>query len=122
MPIDYFSGPTRVQGTISGQPVTGFGFHERTLPLSTPRQLVVVLYDSVRNLPPEALGDSPLTAAQLAELVWETMGLVEDHRYIEARNWVEETIRPALSPLADSQRTHLERIADDLIRRMTLFA
>ena len=33
---------------MSGQPVAGFGFHERTLPLSSPRQLVVVLHDSVR--------------------------------------------------------------------------
>ena len=45
MPIDYFSGPTRVEGTMGGQPVAGFGFHERTLPLSSPRQLVIVLYE-----------------------------------------------------------------------------
>ena len=122
MPIDYFSGPTQVEGTMNGQPVAGFGFHERTLPLSSPRQLVVVLHDSVRNLPTEALSDSPLTAAQLADLVWETMRLVEDRHYISARNWVEETIRPALSRLADSHRAHLLLIADDLIRQMTPFA
>ena len=122
MPIDYFSGPTQVEGTMNGQPVAGFGFHERTLPLSSPRQLVVVLHDSVRNLPTEALSDSPLTAAQLADLVWETMRLVEDRHYIRARNWVEETIRPALSRLADSHRAHLLQIADDLARQMTPFA
>jgi hypothetical protein len=104
----------------SGRPVAGFGFHERTLPLSTPRQLVIVLYDSVRNLPTEALDDGPLTAAQLADLVWETMRLAESRRHIEARNcWVEETVRPALARLADSHRPHVEQIVDDLIRRMT---
>jgi hypothetical protein len=122
MPIDYFSGPTRVEGTMNGQPVAGFGFHERTLPLSSPRQLVIVLFDSVRSLPAEALGDSPLTAVQLADLVWETMRLIEDRRYTEARNWVAETVRPALAALADSHRAHLEQIVDDLIRRMTLSA
>ena len=52
-----------------------------------------------------------LTAAQLADLVWETMRLVEDRHYISARNWVEETIRPSLSQLADSHRAHLLQIA-----------
>jgi hypothetical protein len=32
MPIDYFSGPMQVMGTMNGQAVEGFGFHERTLP------------------------------------------------------------------------------------------
>jgi hypothetical protein len=36
MPIDYFSGPTRVEGTLNAQVVAGFGFHERTLPSGGP--------------------------------------------------------------------------------------
>lgn len=36
MPIDYLSGPTVISGRMGGQPVSGLGFHERTLPLAAP--------------------------------------------------------------------------------------
>src|SRR5512144_961309 len=55
MPIDYFSGPMRVMGRMNEQAVDGFGFHERTLSLSSPRQLVIVLCDSVLHLPAAAV-------------------------------------------------------------------
>ena len=122
MPIDYLSGPTQVTGTMNGQAVAGMGFHERTLPLSSPRQLVIVLRDSVLHLPDTAVRDSPLTPAQLADLVWETMRFVQDRRYLAARAYIDETIRPALSPIADSHRPHLLQIADDLASQMTPFA
>ena len=86
MPIDYFSGPTRVTGTMNGRAVAGFGFHERTLPLSSPRQLVIVLRDSVLYLPAAAVRDSPLTPQQLADLVWEMMRFLRDRRYLAARS------------------------------------
>ena len=122
MPIDYFSGPTGVTGMMNGQAVAGFGFHERTLPLSSPRQLVVVLRDSVLHLPAAAVRDSPLTPQQLADLVWETMRLVQDRRYLAARSYIDETVRPALSPIADSHRPHLLRITDDLAGQLSPFA
>ena len=122
MPIDYFSGPTRVTGTMNGQAVEGFGFHERTLPLSSPRQLLIVLRDSVLHLPAAALRDSPLTPQQLADLVWETMRFVQDRQYLTARSYIDETIRPALSGVADSYRPHLLQIADDLAHQISPFA
>jgi hypothetical protein len=66
--------------------------------------------------------DSPLTPQQLANLVWETMRLVQDRRYLAARSYIDETIRPALSPIADSHRPHLLRIADDLAGQLSPFA
>jgi hypothetical protein len=122
MPIDFFSGPTGVTGMMNGQAVAGFGFHERTLPLSSPRQLVVVLRDSVLHLPAAAVRDSPLTPQQLADLVWETMRLVQDRRYLAARSYIDESVRPALSPIADSHRPHLLRITDDLAGQLSPFA
>ena len=122
MPIDYFSGPTQVTGTMNGRAVAGFGFHERTLPLSSPRQLVIVLRDSVLNLPPAAIRDSPLTPSQLADLVWEVMRSVQDRRYLAARSYIDETVGPALSPIADSHRSHLLQIADDLASQLSPFA
>ena len=122
MPIDYFSGPMRVMGTMSEQAVEGFGFHERTLPLSSPRQLVIVLRDSVLYLPAAAVQDSPLTPQQLADLVWETMYFVQDRRYLAARSYIDETVRPALTPIADSHRPHLLQITDDLASQLSPFA
>jgi hypothetical protein len=122
MPIDYFSGPIRIDGTMNGRAVTGLGFHERTLPLSSPRQLVIVLRDSVLHLPAAAVPDSPLTPQQLADPVWETMHFVQDGRYLAARSYIDETVRPALTPIADSHRPHLLQIADDLASQPPPFA
>ena len=94
LPIDYFSGPTRVTGTMNGRAVAGFGFHERTLPLSLPRQLVIVLRDSVLYLPAAAVRDSPLAPQQLADLVWEMMRFLRDRRYLAARSYIDETCVP----------------------------
>src|SRR5512147_1112099 len=105
MPIDYFSGPMHVTGMMNGQAVAGFGFHERTLPLSSPRQLVVVLRDSVLHLPAAAVRDSPLTPQQLADLVWETMRLVQYRRYLAARScYGSPTISPACRPSPEPHR------------------
>ena len=121
MPIDFFSGPMRVMGTMNGQAVAGFGFHERTLPLSLPRQLVIVLRDLVLHLPATAVRER-LALQQLADLVWEMMRFLRDRRYLAARSYIDETVRPALSPIADSHRPHLLQIADDLASRMSPFA
>jgi hypothetical protein len=73
-------------------------------------------------LPPVAVGDSPLTPQQLADLVWETMHFVQDRRYLAARSYIDETVRPPLSPIADSYRPHLLQIADDLASQLSPFA
>jgi hypothetical protein len=122
MPIDYFSGPVRIEGTMEGLPVTGFGFHERTLPLSSPRQLVIVLRDSVLHLPPAAVENSPLTSQQLADLVWQMLPLVRDRRLLAAGSVLDATIRPALAAVAEPHRAHLLQITDDLARQVSPFA
>lgn len=53
---------------MAGEAVTGYGFHERTLPLWKPWQLIIVLRDSLLHLPQDALLGSPLSARQLADL------------------------------------------------------
>jgi hypothetical protein len=122
MPIDYFSGPMRVSGTMNGEAVAGLGFHERTLPLSSPRQLAIVLRDSLLHLPADAVADSPLTAPQLAALAEETMRLVEDGSFLAAQTHIEATVKPALVPIAESHRAHLSQIADDLLAQTAVFA
>jgi hypothetical protein len=122
MPIDYFSGPTRLRGTMNGQAVEGFGFHERTLPLSRPPQLIIVLRDSLLHLPAEALAESLLTSDQLADLAWQASTDIERGRYWRARSYLAESVRPALLPIAEANRGHLLRLLDDLIDQLSFFA
>jgi hypothetical protein len=122
MPVDYFSGPTRVEGTLNGQPVTGFGFHERTMPFWRPRQLIVVLRDSLLYLPAEAVASSPLTAEQLAALAWRANPHINRHRYYKARRHLEQRVRPALLPITEPHRSHLDRIVDDLVDQISFFS
>ncbi len=122
MPIDYFSGPIQVTGTMNGAAVAGLGFHERTLPLSSPRQLVIVLRDSFLHLPDDAVADSPLTAPQLAALAEETMRFIDEGRLLAAQTHIRDTVRPALVPIADSHRPHLLQITDDLAVQAAAFA
>lgn len=54
LPIEYMEGPYRYQGTMWGNPVTGFAFNERSLALYRDWELVDVLSTTVANLaPPE---------------------------------------------------------------------
>jgi predicted secreted hydrolase len=122
MPIDYFSGPTRIEGTMRGRPVAGYGFHERTLPLSTPRQLVIALRDSLLRLPAAAVGDAPLLTRQLAEILDNTLRDVQARRCPAVRATIQGMVRPALLDIAESHRTHLLQIADDLVQQLTTFA
>jgi hypothetical protein len=122
MPIDYFSGPTRVEGTLNGQPVAGFGFHERTMPCWRPRQLIIVLRDSLLYLPAEAVASSPLTVEQLAALAWRVKPQIDRYRYHEAHRQLEERVRPALVPITEPHRSHLDRIVDDLVDQISFFS
>jgi hypothetical protein len=115
MPVDYVHGPTRLEGTMGDEAVAGFGFHERTLPLSRADRLIIVLRDSLLYLPAEALTRSPRSARQLADLAWRAAPLIDDGRIGWARvvlNWL---VRPALAPIAEPYRAHLVRILDDVV-------
>lgn len=122
MPVDYFSGPTSLSGTMNGQSVAGFGFHERTLAFWKPRQLLVVLRDSLMHLPPDALANSPLSAEQLAARAWRAKPLIDRHRYLSARLHLNDKVRPTLAPIAISHRGHLVQILDDLVDQISFFS
>ena len=103
---------------MAGEAVAGFGFHERTLPLSWADRLIVVLRDSLLNLPVEALTRSPRSARQLADLAWRAAPLIDKHRIGWARvalNWL---VRPALAPIAEPYRGHLVQILDDVVAQL----
>lgn len=93
MPVDYFNGPTQLQGTMAGQPVRGYGFHERTLPLSRPRELLVVLRDSLLHLPPGDV-DPPSSPQHLADLAWQAKPLIDEDKRLPAASYVNSRVRP----------------------------
>jgi hypothetical protein len=98
---------------MQGRSVTGFGFHERTLPFARDFELVDVLRGSLRHLPADAFpgGSSPSTAADLA---WEIEALLARRDRAAARRYLRTRIVPILEQLADPHRTHLRQIATDL--------
>ncbi|QLH37779.1 MAG: hypothetical protein HWD60_00510 [Defluviicoccus sp.] len=122
MPIDYFSGPTKVDGTLGDQSVSGFGFHERTQPFWRPRQMIIVLRDSLLYLPTDAVASSPLSAEQLADLAWQAKPALDRHRYGQARRQLQDRLRLALVPITEPHRSHLKRIVDDLVDQISFFS
>jgi predicted secreted hydrolase len=112
LPIEYWSGPTRVRGALRGEAVSGFGFHERTFAFARDFELVDVLRSTVRHLPEAAL--PPGDALALANQVWEVDGFLSHGDRRAARRYLAQRIRPALGRLAEPYRTHALQICTDL--------
>jgi len=113
LPIEYWSGPTRVRGSMQGRPVQGFGFHERTLAFARDFELVDVLRSTIRHLPADAFPvDSPGPIA-LADRVWEVDGFLSHRGRAQAREYLRAHVRPWLERLAQ-QREHVLQILADL--------
>jgi hypothetical protein len=116
-PIEYWSGPTRLEGTMQGQRVTGLGFHERTLPFARDFELIEVLRETLRHLPPTAL--STTTPAAAADLAWELDAFLSHHDKRSASAHLATKIRPLLEGLPAGHRSHLLQIADDVAAALT---
>jgi predicted secreted hydrolase len=114
LPVDYWSGPTRIQGIMAGQPVRGFGFHERTLVFARDFELVDVLRQSVRHLPVAAFSAGAPGPLASADLAWEVDAFLSHGGRAEARRYVRTRLRPVLERIDEPYRTHLLRIAEDL--------
>jgi hypothetical protein len=116
-PIEYWSGPTRLEGTMQGRRVGGVGFHERTLPFARDFELVEVLRESLRHLPPEALPTT--TPAAAADLAWELDAFLSHQGKRAARAHLATKLRPLVEQLPATHRNHLVQIADDLAAALT---
>ncbi|MBV9319070.1 MAG: secreted hydrolase [Mycobacterium sp.] len=77
LPIEYMEGPYRYHGTLQGQPVSGFGFYERSLALYRDWELLDVLAAAVAELKP--------AEPELFTLVDRIRPLVSTRRRSEAR-------------------------------------
>jgi hypothetical protein len=63
-----------------------------------------------------------MTAEQLATLAWRAKPHIDRYHYPEARSQLEERLRPALVPITEPHRSHLDRIVDDLVDQISFFS
>jgi hypothetical protein len=112
-PIEYWSGPTRLEGTMNGKPVHGIGFHERTQAFCRDFELTEVLRQTLQHLPQSAVrGKSD--PSRLANLVWEVDGFLSHRDRAGALEQLRKRVRPELELIDDSQRAHVMQIFEDL--------
>jgi hypothetical protein len=114
LPVEYWSGPTRVHGTLAGEPVRGGGFHERTFVLWRDFELLDVLRDTLRHLPQRSFPDGAPGPLESANLAWEIDGFLSHGDRAGALHHLRARLRPRLERLDASCREHVLRIADDL--------
>ncbi len=118
LPIEYWSGPTRLRGTIGGKRVGGFGFHERTRVFCRDFELVEVLQQSVRNLPESAFPSGSAGALAFANVVWEIDGFLSYGDRAGALGYLSTRVRPEIDRLDATVRGHVTQIANDLARAL----
>ncbi len=114
LPIEYWSGPTRIQGTVGGRPVRGLGFNERTWVFARDFELVDVLRDTLRHLPEGAFPVGSPGPLKLSAQAWEVDAFLSHGGRAAAREHLRTRLRPHVEDLAEPHRGHVRRIVDDL--------
>jgi hypothetical protein len=113
-PIEYWSGPTRLRGTMGGRAVAGFGFHERTLVFARDFELIDVLRASLRHLPADAFPSAGPGPAAAADVVWEVDAFLGHGDRDGARRHLARRVRPTVEGLSPRYRDHVLGVVADL--------
>jgi predicted secreted hydrolase len=111
LPIEYMEGPYHYRGTMRGEPVSGFGFYERSLALYRDWELIDVLAVIAANLQPPA--------GLLSVLVDRVRPLVVSGRRGEALQVIETTVRSAVAALPAASASGCKQVLDDLISALS---
>jgi hypothetical protein len=111
-PIEYWSGPTEIEGTREGRAVRGFGFHERTFVFARDFELVDVLRATLHHLPAAALGGEDGRA--LGDLAWEVDAFLSHGDRAAAADHLRRRLAPRLAGLERTAREHVLGIVADL--------
>ena len=114
LPIEYWSGPTRIQGTVGGRPVRGLGFNERTWVFARDFELVDVLRDTLRHLPEGAFPIGSPGPLRMSAQAWEVDAFLSHGGRAAAREHLRTRLRPDVELLAEPHRSHVRQILDDL--------
>ena len=107
-------GGERRGGRAPG-PVAGVGSFELTLHLYRDFELVTVLADSVRHLPPAATLPSTTPVDDILAGIATLGGAVERGDASAARSIADGTVREGLTTLAEPYRDAMLQILDDLL-------
>lgn len=107
-PIEWWSGPVRLEGRLFGEPVTGLGFDER----SCPRVRGFEIAEALRLVAEQA--DGAGAADLVAYRAWEVEALALRGDPAAAAAHLEARVRPLLARMPGLQRAALQAMADDL--------
>jgi predicted secreted hydrolase len=111
--VEYWNGPTRIQGTFAGRPVSGFGFHERTLVFARDFELVEVLRQTLHHLPADAFVESGTSGSAAANLAWEIDAFLSRRDHQSALRYLNTRVRSEIERLAEPYRDPVLAIVDD---------
>lgn len=109
-PIEWWSGPVRLSGTLFGEKVEGLGFDERSAPRVRGFEIAQALRESAEHAP------SPRDRALrlLAYRAWEVEALSLRGDSVAALRHLETKVVPLLSSIGDPVGPRLRQIATDL--------
>jgi hypothetical protein len=115
LPIEYWTGPVRITGTVFGNPVTGFGFDERSRPWTRDWELAQALRLTIEHL----VGIDDDTRRAISYRAWEVeaLALRGDRRAATAH--VEGRIAPLLRDLAPSAGERVRPLVGDLLETLS---
>jgi hypothetical protein len=114
-PVEYMHGPVLLHGTLGGKPIGGIGSFELTLHLYRGFELVIVLSDSVKHLPADAILSSTTSVATLLEHIAQVGQAVDSGDSSSALTTASGPLRDELLTLAEPFRAEMLQILDDLI-------
>ena len=110
-PIEWWTGPVRLAGTMFGKPVTGLGFDER----SCPRVRGFELAEALRLSAEHAAGDDAERLRLLAYRAWEVEALALRGDPAAATRHVVDAVGPLVSALSPALRERLGALTRDLL-------
>lgn len=114
MPIEYWTGPVALSGTMDGSPVEGLGFDERSRVWCRDFELAEVLATVIV----ETAGQGPM-ARRLAQEAREIEALLLRGRRAEAADVLRREVEPRIEELPGPARGRVREVAADLLTVIT---
>jgi hypothetical protein len=111
LPIEYWTGPVRIQGRLFGEPVQGLGFDERSCPRVRGFEIAEALRLSAEGAPGARNGALRMVAYRAWEV--EALALRGDRHAAVAH--LEARLVPLIPTLSDPLRTRVQALASDLL-------
>ncbi len=111
LPIEYWTGPVRIRGVLFGQPVTGYGFDERSCPRVRDFEVAEALRLTAEHLPD--VDDD--VRRRLAYRAWEVEALALRRDPSAAAAHLRRYVEPLVAKLPDAVRLRVAGLAQDLL-------